>query len=404
MANKYFWNSKDLNDMIDDTGSGYARSASDTIFANFPGTKQINLASYETYTSDDEDDLSYNLPPFFDGGVSIFKNIKMNSILISGDNDNVTIPGWANAVKIYVVSKSGSSVGKIAQSGLTRDHRNRTNINHNRNNNENHHENNNKRHHNRNKNNDRNNFYNYNYNVNHDEVNNIDTVDYAAASGGTGFTYSTGKAFKLEDNYVITASFGSGSHSEAIIKQDTTIKGRIRMSIGTDAHQNPFTYTNTRDANGNEALLPTNANNTFHGRTLADGHGVHRNVATVGCESIGGNHNNYFVYNADHTDTTTIKKARPDGDHVRRLDGTVDTLHTYTRNENYGFGNFEVWCPEYNLNNRTDFTAGGSATAGTAASIFNDNSLQLVGFGNYSPSEDTNTGSTNAVRFYWFKV
>jgi len=404
MANKYFWDSNDLNDMIDDTGSGYARSASETIFANFPGTKQTNLASYETYTSDDDDDSNYELPPFFDGGVSIFKNIKMKSTIISSDSDDVTIPGWANAVKIYVVSSSGSDADAISTSGLSRDDRNRNNINHNRNNNENNHENKNERIHDRNKNNDRNNFYNYNYNVNHDEVNNVNAVNYAGASGGTGFTYSTGKAFKLENGYVITASFGSGSHSEAIIKQGTTIKGRIRMSIGTDAHQNPVTYTDTRNANGNNTNLPPNANNTFVGRTIADGHGVHRNVVTNGCENIGGNNNNNFRYNADHTDTTTIKKARPNFDQVSRLDGSIDTLHMFESNENYGYGNFEVWCPEYNSNNRTDFTAGAAATAGTAASIFNDNSLQLVGFNSYSPSEDTNTGSTNAVRFYWFKV
>ena len=221
MSGKYFWNNTDLANITGITsGTDYLNASGTVIFKSLPGVKKTFLSGYQTYTSDDISE-----PPFYDNGISIFRNIVVQSTTVSSGNGNISKPAWANACKIYVASQKGANGTKangIAAKFENSDENNNTNTNYNNN------ENNNDTNHN-------NNGWGTNQNIRRNHHSNYEAdTGKAAKTGGSGYIIHTSKAITLTADDTIAYDI-NGTYNNLEINRGGTTRARVRVYDGTDA-------------------------------------------------------------------------------------------------------------------------------------------------------------------------
>lgn len=381
-SSKYYWNGVDLDAMIAGSSIHY-KDGTTMLFENFPGTNSSNLKTYQTYTTDDEDDSDYELPPYKYNDNYIFKNIKMVSNSYNSDSDTTNIqsnkPAWANACKIYIITAKGAGVPAMTRGAENiNDHRDRHN-NHNDNDNRNH----------GNHDNNRNRFLN-NDNEDHHVNHNISAVSYNAAAGGDGLIYTTKKALKIvngDTNYSISATFGSNITLE--IKDGNIVKAKVTIRNGISASQNPFTIThhdNRNEVNNNHYTQFT-ANN--------DGHNTASLAQQVG---MGNEHGSEDAYVHNHRDNNAAHR----GDFVDHAAWDTAESLTFPPDTDH----YQQYFP-YNVHHRNStFTAGAHGTAGAAAVVDAATTWDDGRTANNTYTEQTtsNTGTTSNIEVYWFKV
>lgn len=230
MSGRYFWDGTDMAEITGvSTGTDYVNASNNVIFKSIPGTKESSLNGYETYT-----DNETSFPPFFDNNVSIFRNIKVANTTVNSGTSTITKPTWANACKIYVLSKKGSNGSNgtdVVAANSENVVENNTNTNHNRN-----------THHNdgiagpagRNVNRRRNNWG-TNTNIRH-----IQRYHYSAASGGiggvggNGVIYSTSQAFEIQSDDTINYTINNTHNLLTINQSDGTSRAIIDINHGTN--------------------------------------------------------------------------------------------------------------------------------------------------------------------------
>lgn len=337
MSGKYFWDGEDMADITGHsgaTGNNYPTTGT-TLFKNVPGViSATTLPGYETYTSRETN------PPFYDNGVSIFRNIKVAKVTKTTDG-NMSIPTWANACKIYVNSKKGvdgSDGNDVPASNNKRGDNTNENVNTNHNRNNNHNTNRNNR-----------NRWEANNNIRRRH-----NYHYSGASGGSGgngangYYYGTTKAFALNSTDVISCDFTAAHCHLQINNSSNSLKARIRIKHGTNG-------TNGSNAGVELKNKDTEEHDTAVGHLEATHKGE-----------------------SDDWDYTGHYDLIPNDQNAFRQYLQRDWNHT-----NYG---------SYHG------TAGADGTAGSVDANFLDE------FHNYFTGGGATTSTTPSITVYWFKI
>lgn len=378
MSGKYYWDDVDLASITGASAEDYKKDSDSTVtlFASFPGKKEANLPGYKTYTSNET-----NEPPFYDdNGLSVFRNIQVASSSSTSSNMSsyvsFTTPNWANACKIYLVSKKGSdgsNASGIAASNVnTRNNDDRNDIN-----NENHNDNaiTNRRRNNRN--NNRNDNRHHNRNAKWSAQG-----GFTGGSGGQGRVYSTSKAFILNSNDEVQYKLNS-SGSDCRIVNGGTIKGQIILTNG---------------GNGTNAT----ASSTTINRNITAYHDDRRNNAeNVDAENVnlGGDANerhntgtrHFASYFQDNDETVNPNNALNN-----RWPTIANTNLKGILNANSGKGKLYEgnWTQnELLLVSGSNGSDGGDG-AKTTETVLNG----------YSSSNSETSSTTQKIEVYWFKI
>ena len=372
MAGKYFWDGVDIQSITGASASNYTNSAGTTIFASFPGAKQANLPGYKTYTSN-----GTNEPPFYDNGVSIFRNIQVASSSSTSSNmssyASFTTPDWANACKIYLVSKKGSDGANA--SGIAAENVNtRNNNDYNYIENENNNHNTNRRNRNNNRNDNRHNNHNAKWSA---------QGSFTGGSGGQGRVYSTSKAFILNSNDEVQYKMNSSGSECKIVNSGGTTRANVILTNG---------------GNGTNAT----ASSTTTNRNITAYHDNRRNNATnVDAVNVGlGNdagerhannplhYENYFQdNNGTINPNNKLNNAWPTIAHLN----LKQVLNANAQKGLLYEGNWEQ--------NELKLVSGSNGSNGSNGAKTTETVLS-----GYNSSNSATTATSQRIDVYWFKI
>lgn len=340
MSGRYFWDGTDMADITGvSTGTDYVNASNNVIFKSIPGTKESSLNGYETYT-----DNETSFPPFFDNNVSIFRNIKVANTTVNSGTGTITKPNWANACKIYVLSKKGldgSDGDDVEASSGFQPGTDISNVNINRNTNRNNND--------IQRRDDRNHWY--NLNIRHAHLANYSSQSGGKGGvGGNGVIYSTSQAFEIQSDDTIDYTINNTHNRLTLNQSDSTSRAIIDINHGTNG------------TNGTNATI-TEVGELIQVSAFGDGDN----------QRPWGN-NNFDLYDKTYEEIGAIGNNQ-----ATIFQGLVqrDWQHTI-RNSN----------------------AGVDGANGHNGSVSN-----VVEFNNYTVNQSINTSiTTPSIQVYWFKV